>query len=170
MRSRRRGRRESEVNVLFVCVGNAGRSPMAEAFFKRGGGDRYEAALGRHQVGDSNRSERDRRDARVGHRSLRARAPSARARRPPEWADLVVRVGCGDMLPARPRASLPRLERAGSQRDRPRGHSAHPRRDCRSRRRASTSSKEAAAPDSVSRRRTPSSERSLNRRWRDRLQ
>lgn len=31
------------MNVLFVCVQNAGRSQMAEALFRRVGGDTHEA-------------------------------------------------------------------------------------------------------------------------------
>lgn len=89
------------MNVLFVCVGNAGRSPMAEAFFKRGGGDRYEL-----------RSAGTRPAIRTGPNVIAAmhelgidlseHEPRQLERADLEWADLVVRVGCGDMCPLIP--------------------------------------------------------------------
>lgn len=89
------------MNVLFVCVGNAGRSPMAEAFFKRNGRDRYEV-----------RSAGTRPAARTGPNviavmhewgiDLSGHEPRQLERADVEWADLVVRVGCGDRCPVFP--------------------------------------------------------------------
>ena len=89
------------VNVLFVCVGNAGRSPMAEAFFTRGGGDRYEI-----------RSAGTRPAIRTGPNvvavmrelgiDLTGHEPRQLERADLEWADLVVRMGCGEMCPVIP--------------------------------------------------------------------
>jgi arsenate reductase len=86
------------MNVLFVCVGNAGRSPMAEAFFRRGGGDRYGL-----------RSAGTRPAIRTGPNvvavmnelgiDISGHEPCQLERADLEWADLVVRVGCGDMCP-----------------------------------------------------------------------
>lgn len=36
--------KESPIRVLFVCVGNAARSQMAEGFLRKLGGDRFEAS------------------------------------------------------------------------------------------------------------------------------
>ena len=92
---------ESTVNVLFVCVGNAGRSPMAEAFFRRGGEGRYEL-----------RSAGTRPAIRTGPNviavmhelgiDLSRHEPRQLERADLEWADLVVRVGCGDSCPVIP--------------------------------------------------------------------
>jgi len=86
------------VNVLFVCVGNAGRSPMAEAFFRLGAEGRYEV-----------RSAGTRPAIRVGPNvvdvmhelgiDLSGYVPRQLERADLEWADLVVRVGCGDACP-----------------------------------------------------------------------
>lgn len=89
------------MNVLFVCVGNAGRSPMAEAFFKRDGGDGYEV-----------RSAGTRPAVRTGPNvvavmreldiDLSGHEPRQLERADLEWADLVVRVGCGESCPVFP--------------------------------------------------------------------
>ena len=64
------------MNVLFVCVHNAGRSQIAEALFTR-------AAAGRHAARSAGSSP--------------AQAVHA------EWADVVVTMGCGDACPFLPR-------------------------------------------------------------------
>ena len=89
------------MNVLFVCVGNAGRSPMAEAFFRLGAESRYEI-----------RSAGTRPAIRVGPNvvdvmrelgiDLSAHEPRQLEHADLEWADLVVRVGCGDACPVIP--------------------------------------------------------------------
>lgn len=83
-------------NVLFVCIGNAGRSQMAQAFLEALGGDRHAA-----------RSAGTRPEAHVHpevvevmgelgfdltQRVPRKLEPQADA----EWADVVVTMGCGD--------------------------------------------------------------------------
>jgi protein-tyrosine-phosphatase len=89
------------VNVLFVCVGNAGRSPMAEAFFRL-------AARGRYEV----RSAGTRPAIRTGPNvvevmrelgiDLSGHQPRQLERSDLEWADVVVRIGCGDACPVLP--------------------------------------------------------------------
>ena len=92
---------ELTVNVLFVCVGNAGRSPMAEAFFRLEAGGRYEV-----------RSAGTRPAIRMGPNvvevmrelgiDLSGHQPRQLERSDLEWADVVVRIGCGDACPVIP--------------------------------------------------------------------
>ena len=88
------------MNVLFVCVQNAGRSQMAEALFSRAAGTGVARSAGSapathihtevvevmHEVGID----------------LEDRAPRALERTDAEWADLVVTMGCGDACPVVP--------------------------------------------------------------------
>jgi len=87
-------------NVLFVCVGNAGRSQMAHAFLEQ---------LGGHEV----RSAGSRAEARLHPEVVEAmrelgydlsgRTPrQLRADADAAWADTVVTMGCGDACPVLP--------------------------------------------------------------------
>ena len=86
------------MNVLFVCVQNAGRSQMAEALFARAAGGRHEArsagsspAVRVHpEVAEVMREE----GVDLGGRVPRALEPADA-----EWADVVVTMGCGDACP-----------------------------------------------------------------------
>jgi arsenate reductase len=85
-------------NVLFVCIGNAGRSQMAQAFHERAGGTARSAGTrpethvhpevidAMHEVGID----------------LAGRVPHKLATEDVEWADLVVTMGCGDACPVLP--------------------------------------------------------------------
>jgi arsenate reductase len=89
------------MNVLFVCVQNAGRSQMAEALFRA-------AADGRHAV----RSAGTRPAAEVHPEVVAAmrelgfdlvrEKPRRLERADAEWADVVVTMGCGDECPLVP--------------------------------------------------------------------
>ena len=89
------------MNVLFVCVQNAGRSQMSAALFER-------AAGGRHAA----RSAGSRPAARVHPEVVDAlrefgldvshNVPHALERTDAEWADVVVTMGCGDACPVVP--------------------------------------------------------------------
>ena len=68
------------MNILFVCVQNAGRSQMAEALFRRLSGDGHEAM---RELGVD----------------LADRVPRRLERTDAEWADVVVTMGCGDACP-----------------------------------------------------------------------
>jgi arsenate reductase len=85
------------VNVLFLCIGNAGRSQMAHAFLER---------LGGHEVRSAgSRAERAlhpevveamlERGYDLSSRMPRQLEPAADA----AWADVVVTMGCGDVCP-----------------------------------------------------------------------
>jgi arsenate reductase len=98
----RRWRRSlSLVNVLFVCVQNAGRSQIAEALFER-------ATKGRH----SSRSVGTAPAARVHPEvvevmrergiDLAGRVPTRLEAADAEWANLIVTMGCGDACPVLP--------------------------------------------------------------------
>jgi arsenate reductase (thioredoxin) len=80
------------VNVLFVCVQNAGRSQMAEALY--GGNGRSagtEPAAAVHPEVVEVMSERG--------IDLSGRTPRGLDRADVEWADVVVTMGCGDACP-----------------------------------------------------------------------
>jgi arsenate reductase (thioredoxin) len=88
------------MNVLFVCVANAGRSQMSDALFAR-------AAQGRHRARSAG-SEADPSGhvhpevvevmAELGI-DLSQRRPHRLDRSDAEWADVVVTMGCGDACP-----------------------------------------------------------------------
>ncbi len=84
--------------VLFVCVGNAGRSQMAQAFYERRGGEarsagsRPESRL-HPQVVEAMRE--------VGI-DLDGRRPRGLSPEDVAWAELVVTMGCGDACPVLP--------------------------------------------------------------------
>jgi arsenate reductase (thioredoxin) len=84
--------------VLFVCVRNAGRSQMAQAFYERRGGSARSAgsapADAVHPVVVETMEE-------VGV-DLDGRIPRRLDREDVEWADLVVTMGCGDACPVLP--------------------------------------------------------------------
>ena len=84
--------------VLFVCIGNAGRSQMAQAFYERAGGTARSAG---------SRAERHVHPEVVAVMSeveidLDGRVPHQLSTEDVEWADLVVTMGCGDACPVLP--------------------------------------------------------------------
>jgi arsenate reductase (thioredoxin) len=85
-------------NVLFVCLHNAGRSQMSEAFFER-------AAQGRHEARSAGTTPGERVHAEVVEVmrevgiDLADRRPRRLEREDAEWADVVVTMGCGDECP-----------------------------------------------------------------------
>ena len=85
-------------SVLFVCVQNAGRSQIAQAFYERRGGAARSAgsepADEVHPVVVDVMRE-------VGV-DLDGRVPRRLERADVEWADLVVTMGCGDACPVIP--------------------------------------------------------------------
>jgi arsenate reductase (thioredoxin) len=89
------------MNVLFVCVQNAGRSQMAEALF-------VEAADGRHHVRSAGSRPAERVHPEVVEAmqelgiDLAGRRPKRLERADAEWADVVVTMGCGDECPVVP--------------------------------------------------------------------
>jgi arsenate reductase len=89
------------MNVLFVCVQNAGRSQMADALFAR-------AADGAHAVRSAGSAPAAHVHPEVVDVLLEldidvsARVPRALAREDAEWADVVVTMGCGDACPSIP--------------------------------------------------------------------
>jgi arsenate reductase len=84
--------------VLFVCVGNAGRSQMAQAFAERAGfevrsaGSHAESHLHPEVVVAMREIGFD----------LGGRVPHQLTDEDVEWADLVVTMGCGDACPVLP--------------------------------------------------------------------
>jgi len=86
------------MNVLFVCVQNAGRSQMAEALFER-------AVDGRHAARSAGSAPAERVHPEVVEVmrelgvDLADRVPRALERSHAEWADVVVTMGCGDACP-----------------------------------------------------------------------
>jgi len=86
------------MNVLFVCVQNAGRSQIAQALYERRGGEARSAgsrpATELHEAVVEVLEE-------VGI-DASGRKPKALEREDVEWADLVVTMGCGDACPVLP--------------------------------------------------------------------
>jgi arsenate reductase len=85
-------------NVLFVCIGNAGRSQMAQALYERAGGTARSAGT---QPSPAIHPEVVEVMAEVGI-DLEGREPHKLSREDVEWADLVVTMGCGDACPVLP--------------------------------------------------------------------
>jgi arsenate reductase (thioredoxin) len=84
--------------AYFVCVGNAGRSQMAQALYERLGGEARSAG---------SRPERELHPQVVEAMreigiSLDGRRPKPIAQEDVEWADVVVTMGCGDACPVLP--------------------------------------------------------------------
>jgi arsenate reductase len=80
------------MRLYFVCVGNAGRSQMAEAFAKQAGhdarsaGSRPAAALDPEAVEAMRELSID----------LSGRVPRGITQEDAEWADVIVTMGCGE--------------------------------------------------------------------------
>ena len=88
------------MNVLFLCIGNAGRSQMAQAFLERLGGHEVRSAGSRAEA--RLHPEVVEAMAELGYdltgRTPRQLEPAADA----AWADVVVTMGCGDVCPVLP--------------------------------------------------------------------
>ncbi len=86
------------MNLYFVCVGNAGRSQMAQALAEREGfearsaGSRPEGELHPEVIAAMDELGID----------LRDRRPKGIEPADVEWADVVVTMGCGDACPVLP--------------------------------------------------------------------
>ncbi len=86
------------MNVLFVCIGNAGRSQMSEALFSGAAQGLHEARSAGTQPAASVHPEVVAAMAELGI-DLSARVPHRLERSDAEWADVVVTMGCGDACP-----------------------------------------------------------------------
>jgi len=81
--------------ALVVCIGNAGRSQMAQAFYEQLGGEarsagsRPESQLHGSVVDAMNEAGID----------ISSRRPKGFTDADVEWADVVVTMGCGDVCP-----------------------------------------------------------------------
>jgi arsenate reductase len=86
------------MNVLFVCIQNAGRSQIAQALFEQ-------LASGRHHARSAGSRPADRVHPEVVDVmreldiDLSGKVPHQLTRTDQEWADLVVTMGCGDECP-----------------------------------------------------------------------
>jgi arsenate reductase len=84
--------------VLFVCIGNAGRSQMAQAFYERRGGEaRSAGSRPEHEL----HPEVVEAMGEIGL-DLTGRRPRGIEREDVEWAEVVVTMGCGDACPVLP--------------------------------------------------------------------
>lgn len=84
--------------ALFVCVQNAGRSQIAQAFYERRGG---EGRSGGSEPAEAVHPEVVETMREVGV-DLDGRRPRSLSREDVEWAELVVTMGCGDACPVLP--------------------------------------------------------------------
>jgi arsenate reductase len=89
------------MNVLFVCVQNAGRSQMAQALFERAAGGEHESRSAGSRPAAQVHPEVVEAMAEIGVDVAR-RQPRGLDRMDLEWADLVVTMGCGDECPVIP--------------------------------------------------------------------
>ena len=87
--------------ILFVCIRNAGRSQMAEAFFARAAEGRHEARSAGSRPAEHVHPEVVEAMRESGF-DLGSRVPRALDRADLEWADIVVTMGCGDECPVLP--------------------------------------------------------------------
>jgi arsenate reductase (thioredoxin) len=87
-------------NVLFLCIGNAGRSQMAHAFLERLGGHEVRSAGSRAEGQLHPEVVEAMRELGfdLSGRTPRQLEPDADA----AWADVVVTMGCGDVCPVLP--------------------------------------------------------------------
>lgn len=86
------------MNVLFVCIGNAGRSQMSEALFTRAAQGHHEARSAGTQPAEHVHPEVVEAMRELGI-DLSARVPHRLELADAEWADIVVTMGCGDACP-----------------------------------------------------------------------
>jgi arsenate reductase len=86
------------VNVLFVCVQNAGRSQMAEALFAQAARRRHAARSAGTRPAAEVHPEVIDVMAELGF-DLSGRVPRQLVQEDAEWADVVVTMGCGDECP-----------------------------------------------------------------------
>jgi arsenate reductase len=86
------------MNVLFVCLGNAGRSQMSEALFSRAAAGSHEARSAGTQPAAAVHPEVVEAMRELGI-DLSARVPRRLELADAEWADVVVTMGCGDACP-----------------------------------------------------------------------
>ena len=86
------------MNVYFVCVGNAGRSQMAEALFNQAAGGSHEARSAGSRPESHLHPEVVRAMQELGV-ELGDRVPKGIAQEDVEWADVVVTMGFGDECP-----------------------------------------------------------------------
>jgi arsenate reductase len=89
------------VNVLFVCLHNAGRSQMAAAFLEASADGRHAARSAGSAPGERVHPEVVQVMRELGV-DLAARVPRRLERADAEWADVVVTMGCGDACPVVP--------------------------------------------------------------------
>jgi len=90
--------RADMARVLFVCLHNAGRSQMSQAFFNRAAADAHEARSAGSTPGDRVHPEVIEVMDEVGL-DLRGETPKQLTTELAEWADVVVTMGCGDACP-----------------------------------------------------------------------
>jgi arsenate reductase len=86
------------MNVLFVCLHNAGRSQMSEALFTRFADGRHQGRSAGTAPAGQIHPEVRRAMAEVGI-DLAGRAPKQLTPAMAQWADIVVTMGCGDECP-----------------------------------------------------------------------
>ena len=86
------------MNVLFVCIENAGRSQMAEALFRRAAGAAHEARSAGSSPAARVHPEVVEVMGELGV-DLAGRTPRPLERADADWADVVVTMGCGDACP-----------------------------------------------------------------------
>ena len=88
-------------HVLFVCLHNAGRSQMSEAFFERRAGGLHEA-----RCAGTTPADRVHENVIAAMREegidLSHRKPQLLTTELAEWADVVITMGCGDACPVIP--------------------------------------------------------------------
>jgi arsenate reductase len=86
------------LKLYFVCIGNAGRSQMAEAFAKQAG---HEARSAGSRPAAHLDPEAVEAMAELGI-DLSGRVPKGITQEDAEWADVIVTMGCGDACPVLP--------------------------------------------------------------------
>jgi arsenate reductase len=89
------------MNVLFVCLHNAGRSQMSQALFERAAGGAHAAASAGTQPAERVHPEVVEVMREVGL-DVAGRVPRRLTDELARWADVVVTMGCGDACPVVP--------------------------------------------------------------------